>query len=212
MILIAVCIWLDESMAEDDSVISYVKGSLEERFEDSVVVEAGGIGYRIFVPTSVLESLPKNGDTVKIYTYFSVREDAMTLYGFLSQEEYDLFMLLTGISGIGPKVALGILSAIEPQAFCKAVGQKQTSVLVKLPGIGKKTAERIIVELHDKLGHFSSDDEEEMSDEHIAVESADEMTEVVQALVGLDNSFLVHRFLPFHKLTQSLFDQYFYRL
>ena len=95
MILIAVCIWLDESMAEDDSVISYVKGSLEERFEDSVVVEAGGIGYRIFVPTSVLESLPKNGDTVKIYTYFSVREDAMSLFGFLSRQDLEMFRQLS---------------------------------------------------------------------------------------------------------------------
>ncbi|MBQ2246133.1 MAG: Holliday junction branch migration protein RuvA [Selenomonadales bacterium] len=165
-------------------MIGYVEGTISHAFADSCFVNVGGVGYRVFISALTRNRL-KLGQQARLFTYLSVREDAMTLYGFLSQEEYDLFMLLTGISGIGPKVALGILSAIEPQAFCKAVGQKQTSVLVKLPGIGKKTAERIIVELHDKLGHFSSDDEEEMSDEHIAVESADEMTEVVQALVGL---------------------------
>ena len=165
-------------------MIGYVEGTISHAFADSCFVNVGGVGYRVFISASTRNRL-KLGQQARLFTYLSVREDAMTLYGFLSQEEYDLFMLLTGISGIGPKVALGILSAIEPQAFCKAVGQKQTSVLVKLPGIGKKTAERIIVELHDKLGHFSSDDEKEMSNEHIAVESADEMTEVVQALVGL---------------------------
>lgn len=165
-------------------MIGYVEGTISHAFADSCFVNVGGVGYRVFISASTRNRL-KIGQQARLFTYLSVREDAMTLYGFLSQEEYDLFMLLTGISGIGPKVALGILSAIEPQAFCKAVGQKQTSVLVKLPGIGKKTAERIIVELHDKLGHFSSDDEEEGSDTDIVVGSADEMTEVVQALVGL---------------------------
>lgn len=165
-------------------MIGYVEGTISHAFADSCFVNVGGVGYRVFISASTRNRL-KIGQQARLFTYLSVREDAMTLYGFLSQEEYDLFMLLTGISGIGPKVALGILSAIEPQAFCKAVGQKQTSVLVKLPGIGKKTAERIIVELHDKLGQFSSDDEEESSDTDIAVGSADEMTEVVQALVGL---------------------------
>ena len=165
-------------------MIGYVEGTISHAFADSCFVNVGGVGYRVFISVSTRNRL-KIGQQARLFTYLSVREDAMTLYGFLSQEEYDLFMLLTGISGIGPKVALGILSAIEPQAFCKAVGQKQTSVLVKLPGIGKKTAERIIVELHDKLGHFSSDDEKESGAEHIEMASADEMTEVVQALVGL---------------------------
>ena len=146
-------------------------------------MNVGGVGYRVFISASTRNRL-KLGQQARLFTYLSVREDAMTLYGFLSQEEYDLFMLLTGISGIGPKVALGVLSAIEPQAFCKAVGQKQTSVLVKLPGIGKKTAEGIIVELHDKLGHFSTDDEETIAEDY-TTESAGEMTEIVQALVGL---------------------------
>lgn len=164
-------------------MIGYVEGTISHAFADSCFVNVGGVGYRVFISASTRNRL-KLGQQARLFTYLSVREDAMTLYGFLSQEEYDLFMLLTGISGIGPKVALGVLSAIEPQAFCKAVGQKQTSVLVKLPGIGKKTAERIIVELHDKLGHFSTDDEETIAEDY-TTESAGEMTEIVQALVGL---------------------------
>ena len=151
MILIAVCIWLDESMAEDESVISYVKGSLEERFEDSVVVEAGGIGYRIFVPTSVLESLPKNGDTVKIYTYFSVREDAMSLFGFLSRQDLEMFRQLIGVNGVGPKSALGILSALRPDALRLAVISGDAKAISKAPGVGSKTAQRIILDLKDKV-------------------------------------------------------------
>ncbi len=164
-------------------MIGYVEGTISHAFADSCFVNVGGVGYRVFIASSTRNRL-KIGQQARLFTYLSVREDAMMLYGFLSQEEYDLFMQLTGITGIGPKVALGILSAIEPQAFCKAVGQKQTSVLVKLPGIGKKTAERIIVELHDKLGYFSTDDEGSAAEEH-SVESAGEMTQVVQALVSL---------------------------
>ena len=164
-------------------MIGYVEGTISHAFADYCFVNVGGVGYRVFIASSTRNRL-KIGQEARLFTYLSVREDAMTLYGFLSQEEYDLFMLLTGISGIGPKVALGILSAIEPQAFCKAVGQKQTAALVKLPGIGKKTAERIIVELHDKLGHFSSNDEESETEEYTA-DSAGEVTEIVQALVGL---------------------------
>jgi len=108
-------------MTEDRCVISYVKGSLAEKFEDSVVVEAGGIGYRIFVPTSVLEQLPKIGEIVKIYTYFSVREDAMSLYGFLSRQDMEMFRQLIGVNGVGPKSALGILSALSPDVLRLAV-------------------------------------------------------------------------------------------
>lgn len=151
MILIAVCLWLDESMTEDESVISYVKGSLEERYEDSVVVEAGGIGYRIFVPTSVLENLPKTGETVKIYTYFNVREDAMSLFGFLSKQDLEMFRQLIGVNGVGPKSALGILSALSPDTLRLAVISGDAKAISKAPGVGSKTAQRIILDLKDKV-------------------------------------------------------------
>ncbi len=151
MILMVVVLRPDESMTEEECVISYVKGSLEERFEDSVVVETGGIGYRIFVPTSVLEHLPKTGETVKIYTYFSVREDAMSLYGFLSRQDLEMFRQLIGVNGVGPKSALGILSALSPDVLRLAVLSGDAKAISKAPGVGSKTAQRIILDLKDKV-------------------------------------------------------------
>ena len=138
-------------MTEEDCVISFVKGSLAEKFEDSVIVEAGGIGYRIFVPTSVLEHLPKTGETVKIYTYFSVREDAMSLYGFLSRQDLEMFRQLIGVNGVGPKSALGILSALSPDTLRLAVISGDAKAISKAPGVGSKTAQRIILDLKDKV-------------------------------------------------------------
>ncbi len=132
-------------------MISYVRGPLAEKFEDSVVVEAGGIGYRIFVPTSVLEALPKTGENVKIYTYFSVREDAMNLYGFLSRQDMEMFRQLIGVNGVGPKSALGILSALSPDALRLAVISGDAKAISKAPGVGSKTAQRIILDLRDKV-------------------------------------------------------------
>ena len=132
-------------------MISYVKGSLEERYEDSVVVEAGGIGYRIFVPTSVLENLPKTGETIKIYTYFNVREDAMSLFGFLSKQDLEMFRQLIGVNGVGPKSALGILSALSPDTLRLAVISGDAKAISKAPGVGSKTAQRIILDLKDKV-------------------------------------------------------------
>lgn len=165
-------------------MIGYIEGKVTHIFADSCFINAGGVGYRVYIASSSCNRL-KLGHEAMLFTYLSVREDAMVLYGFLTQEEYDLFMHLTGISGIGPKVALGILSSITPNEFCRAVGQKQASVLVKLPGIGKKTAERIIVELHDKLGQFADGGEDEADIEEIVAFDADNTTEIVQALVGL---------------------------
>lgn len=132
-------------------MISYVKGPLAEKLEDSVVVEAGGIGYRIFVPSSVLSELPKTGETVKIYTYFSVREDAMNLYGFLSRQDIEMFRQLIGVNGVGPKSALGILSALSPDTLRMAVISGDAKAISKAPGVGSKTAQRIILDLKDKV-------------------------------------------------------------
>lgn len=142
---------LDENMTEEENVISYVKGPLAEKFEDSVVVEAGGIGYRIFVPSSVLENLPKTGENVKIYTYFSVREDAMNLYGFLSRQDMEMFRQLISVNGVGPKSALGILSALSPDVLRMAVIAGDVKAISKAPGVGSKTAQRIILDLKDKV-------------------------------------------------------------
>lgn len=132
-------------------MISYIKGPLTEKFEDSVIVEAGGIGYRIFVPSSVLSELPKLGETVRIYTYFSVREDSVSLYGFLSRQDMEMFRQLIGVNGVGPKSALGILSALKPDVLRLAVISGDVKAISKAPGVGSKTAQRIILDLKDKV-------------------------------------------------------------
>lgn len=132
-------------------MIGYVRGIVTHMFKEYCFVDVHGVGYRVYAPASTLSQLDM-GKEALLFTYMSVRDDAMLLYGFLTQNEYDVFMLLLGVNGVGPKVALGILSAASPDGFRLAVQQKNVKVLTSMPGIGKKTAERIIVELHDKLG------------------------------------------------------------
>ncbi len=131
-------------------MIGYIHGPVTGLFKDCCFVEAGGVGYRIFISDKTRQKL-SHGQEVKLFTYMAVREDAMLLYGFLNHEEYDLFLLLISISKIGPKVAMGILSSMEPAAFVGAVSSHNVAALTKLPGIGKKTAERLLVELKDKV-------------------------------------------------------------
>ncbi|WP_425061211.1 Holliday junction ATP-dependent DNA helicase RuvA [Sporomusa carbonis] len=132
-------------------MIGYVKGIVTHLFTDCCFVEVQGIGYRVFIPHSTRQKLAVGG-TVTLFTYLNVREDALTLYGFSTPEEYDLFLSLISVSGIGPKVAAGVLSAITPQNFRAAVSANNAALLTKIPGVGKKTAERIILELKDKIG------------------------------------------------------------
>ena len=132
-------------------MISYIRGSLEEKREDSVVVEAGNIGYQIFIPSSLLGELPGLGEEVKIYTYFSVREDGMSLFGFLSKQDLEMFRRLIGVNGVGPKSALGILSALKPDVLRLAVLSGDAKAIAKAPGVGAKTAQRIILDLKDRV-------------------------------------------------------------
>ena len=132
-------------------MISYIRGTLAEKNEDSAVVEAHGVGYQIFVPVPVLSELPPLGESVKIYTYFSVREDGMSLFGFLSRQDLAMFKPLIGINGIGPKSALGILSALRPDVLRMAVASGDAKTISRAPGVGPKTAQRIILDLKDKI-------------------------------------------------------------
>ncbi|WP_296954810.1 Holliday junction branch migration protein RuvA [uncultured Dialister sp.] len=139
-------------------MIGYVRGRVTALFKDSCFLEAGGIGYRIFISDKTRQQL-QTGEEAKLLTYMAVREDAILLYGFLGQEEHDLFLILLSVSKIGPKVAMGILSSMTPSAFVGAVKTGNVTALTKLPGIGKKTAERLLVELKDKVGAFVSEEE-----------------------------------------------------
>ncbi len=130
---------------------SYISGTLEEVKEDYVVVDNHGIGYRILVPLRIHEELPAIGSHVKIYTYLHVREDAFLLYGFSSQDEIAMFTLLLNVSGIGPKGALALLSSYSANDIRFAVVSEDDTLLSKASGIGKKTAQRLIIELKDKV-------------------------------------------------------------
>ncbi len=132
-------------------MIHFVKGILDTVSENMVVVENGGIGFEIMVPLSVVSSLPQTGNEVKIYTYTYVREDALQLYGFLTRDELSMFRLLITVSGIGPKGALGILSVMDADALRFAILADDAKSISKAPGIGAKTASKLILELKDKM-------------------------------------------------------------
>lgn len=132
-------------------MIAYIKGILGDITEDGIILENQGIGYDIRVPLSVLNQLPSIDSELKIYTYMYVREDALQLYGFLRKDDLNLFKLLITVNGIGPKAALGILSTISPDDFRFAVLADDAKTIAKSPGIGAKTASKLILELKDKL-------------------------------------------------------------
>jgi len=173
----------------EEKMISYIKGELTEIQEDSIVVESGGIGYEIMVPASLFRELPATGRPVKIYTYFQVKEDAVALYGFFTREDVRVFRMLIGVSGIGPKGALGILSVLTPDDLRFAVLAEDAAAIARAPGIGKKTAQKCIIELKDKLS-LEEAVEIKLSHKQAAEgKTADEpRDEATQALVALGYS------------------------
>ena len=132
-------------------MFAYIKGSLEQKSNNYVVIDVGGIGYKIFMATKAIEALGEIGEIVRVHTHYYVREDNISLYGFNTNEELRMFELLLQVSGIGAKSAIAMLSEISPSSFALAVISDDISQLVKIPGIGKKTAARIVLELKDKL-------------------------------------------------------------
>ena len=162
-------------------MISYVKGTLVEKTPARIVVESAGVGYEILVPLSSFDVIGEVGSQVKIYTYFHVREDSHTLFGFATPEERKLFQMLISVSGIGPRSALTILSGVSVEDFCEAIVTEQVDFLTAISGIGKKTAQRLIVELKNRI-----------SDVRVRVEVGARkpgmqsmISEAVQALVSL---------------------------
>ena len=132
-------------------MISYIKGELAGVTEEKAIIEAGGIGYGIYMPGKDLAQLPGIGEQLKVHTYLNVREDAMQLFGFLTGDELEVFRLLITVNGIGPKGGLGILSALSADELRFAVMAGDVKAITAAPGIGKKTAERLILDLKDKL-------------------------------------------------------------
>lgn len=138
-------------------MIAQIRGKLIEVSLTSIVVDVNGVGYQIFIPMSTYDKLPPMNGEVTLLTYLHVREDAMLLYGFSKPEEKQLFELLISVSGIGAKVALNILSSMSVSMFCTAVTSDDIKTITCINGIGKKTAERLIIELRDKVRKFAPD-------------------------------------------------------
>ena len=132
-------------------MIASISGTIVEILPDGAVVDVHGVGYRLFMPSVAIAALPGLGKTVRAQTHLHVREDAMTLYGFSTIEQRDLFAVLLGVGGIGPKGALAVLSVYSPEAFRKALVTEDLDALTLIPGVGKKTAARMILELREKL-------------------------------------------------------------
>lgn len=168
---------------------AFIKGIVDKITAESVVLECQGIGYRVFIPGSVIHYLPPVGMEVKLYTYLNVREDAMLLYGFLSEEDKEIFCMILGVSGIGPKGALSILSALTPDELRFAILSGDDKAISKAQGIGKKMAQKLIIELKDKLSLEDVIGGENMSGLSVMGEiQSDGRNDAISALVALGYS------------------------
>jgi len=142
-------------------LINYIRGKLVYIGEDNIVVECNNIGYQIYIPNSLLEHIPSTEKEIKIFTYLEHKEDALTLYGFLSKNQVEVFKTLLFVSGVGPKIALSALSLYTPEDIYEAILNEDVSALCKIPGVGKKTAKRIVLEIKDKINKIITDTSEE---------------------------------------------------
>lgn len=169
-------------------MIAYVKGVLSELYEDAVVVEQGGIGFLIQVPASLFRLLPPRGSEVKLHTYLLVREDGISLYGFPGRDELELFGMLLSVSGIGPRGALGILSTVAPDSLRFAILADDARTIAKAPGIGIKTAKKLIIELKDKLNLSEALTLSKEHAEQVPAGTESVRAEAVEALTALGYS------------------------
>jgi len=162
-------------------MFAYIKGSLEMKFKNYVVIDVGGLGYKIFMAENAIDAVGEIGNIVKVFTYYRVREDDISIYGFNTQEQLRMFELLLSVSGVGAKSALGMLSCIEPSEFAIAVISNNVKLLTQIPGIGPKSAQRIILELKDKLKAEQNEEQIEES----KTKSAKVNENVQEAISGL---------------------------
>ena len=144
-------------------MFAYIKGSLEMKFKNYIVIDVGGLGYKVFMPENNINSIGEIGEIIKVFTYYRVREDDISIFGFKTQEQLRMFELLLSVSGVGAKSALVMLSCIEPSEFAIAVISNNVKLLTQIPGIGPKSAQRIILELKDKLKSEQNEEQIEES-------------------------------------------------
>ena len=166
-------------------MIGCIRGRLLEKKPPEILVEAGGLGYELQVPMTTAYRLPEVGQELLLHTHFVVREDAQQLFGFIDVQERMLFRSLIRVSGVGPKMALAILSGMEARNFVRSVRAGDVSAMVNMPGVGKKTAERLIVEMRDRLGDWEEDAAEKPEDGSTAGYSLNIGREAETALIAL---------------------------
>ncbi len=132
-------------------MLAYIQGTVVEKSPTRVVLDVNGLGYELHIPVSTYEKIPARGQQARLFTYLHVREDLLQIYGFWQAEERDLFLQLISVSGVGPRMAQGILSKVSVADFTRAVSGDDYSMLTQIPGVGRKTAQRLVMELKDKL-------------------------------------------------------------
>ena len=162
-------------------MFAYIKGSLEMKSKNYIVIDVGGLGYKIFMSETAINEIGEIGGNIKVFTYYRVREDDISIFGFRTQEELRMFELLLSVSGVGAKSALAMLSCIEPSDFAIAVISNNIKLLTQIPGIGTKSAQRIILELKDKLKAEQNEEQIEQS----KLKSAKVNETVQEAISGL---------------------------
>ena len=160
-------------------MISSVRGIVIHKHNDSVVLELGGIGLNVFIPDQTCESL-RIGESIQLFTYLAVREDSLTLYGFSTAEERDYFILLIGVNGVGPRLGLAGLSTLNPESIRRAVFTEQPEIFSRIPGIGKKTAQKILFHLQDRIRAVDGFEP--------VMDMDDQDTQALEALVALGYS------------------------
>lgn len=166
-------------------MIATVRGTLNYKSSDYIIVEVGGIGYQIYTSTTSHQALPEIGKVVTLFTYTYIREDALNLYGFLTMEEKELFMLLLNVSGIGPRLSLNILSGMPVGDLANSIRTGDIARLTSIPGIGNKMASRLIFELKEKIGNLSYIGSVSQEDEKSRAERDRIVTDVISALMNL---------------------------
>jgi Holliday junction DNA helicase RuvA len=162
-------------------MIAFLTGRLRRKASDYLVIDVSGVGYQVQVPLSTYCRIPEIGDEVCLHIHTYVREDSLLLFGFLDESEKELFLLLTGVSGIGPKLALSVLSSLSVDDLCAAIASSDDSKLCTISGIGRKTAARMVLELKDKTKYLARDSHEK----GMMSVRADEVEDAVSALVNL---------------------------
>ena len=164
-------------------MITFIKGKIEEVGEDYVIIDNNGIGYNISMPFPEIDKLKNNKDFVKIYTYQHIREDNISLFGFLDNEKLDMFKMLINVSGVGPKAAISIISSLDPGSIALAIITSDEKTLCTAQGVGKKLAQRIILELKDKFKNYDF-----LSPGTVVTENVSEEFEAISALMSLGYS------------------------